>query len=487
MNTSLAKAKLFIGSSSEALDAARALKRHLCDIADVEIWEDVFELGGTTLASLERQVSRSDYAVLITSPDDMVISRDTQTVAPRDNVVFEAGLFIGHLGKHRAFLVCDRRTELKLPSDWHGLTVAVYDSSTGSLSDALEPAAKQIIAAIKSGGAATEIDFLRSYLTFIDPNTRIWDSYAEILTCNYDQLKREIERLWADRDWGRLLEVKIRLREYFEYSGKYQDGARFGAAFAEALTALGKPEEAAWSRVKDIGYMMIMGDRHVEGRHVIKAVLENLLDSESIGNHRLLFYANRYIGISYQRDRATGDMAKAEEYFRRAQDQLVAFPKDSRDYKELDARICRNLGNVALVNGLVDDALKLYSDSLEIFKDLEDIEHIGYSHMALAKGLIDGKRQISDAPRHLGKALSSFTQLGCIEAHGRVHEQYGRYNLSMARHTRSQEKRAAFLAEAESHANSAKSHFQRIGLHRLSGRVDELLDQIQAVKSSNVA
>jgi hypothetical protein len=39
------------------------------------------------------------FAVLIITPDDVVSSRDIEAQAPRDNVMFELGLFMGRLGR----------------------------------------------------------------------------------------------------------------------------------------------------------------------------------------------------------------------------------------------------------------------------------------------------------------------------------------------------------------------------------------------------
>ena len=47
----------------------------------------------TPQLTLERAVLDFDFAVFVFSPDDQIISRETQVVA-RDNVIFELGLFI---------------------------------------------------------------------------------------------------------------------------------------------------------------------------------------------------------------------------------------------------------------------------------------------------------------------------------------------------------------------------------------------------------
>ena len=74
-----------------------------------------------------------DFATLVISPDDQVLSRSTVSDAPRDNVVFELGLFMGALGHERVFLVYPRNASIKLPTDLLGLTVLTYEPELPSV------------------------------------------------------------------------------------------------------------------------------------------------------------------------------------------------------------------------------------------------------------------------------------------------------------------------------------------------------------------
>ena len=79
--------------------------------------------------SLERALAKADFAALVLSPDDRVISRDTEAPAPRDNLVFELGLCMGALGHSRTFLLHPRGSEIKIPTDLSGFTPLTYRTS----------------------------------------------------------------------------------------------------------------------------------------------------------------------------------------------------------------------------------------------------------------------------------------------------------------------------------------------------------------------
>jgi predicted nucleotide-binding protein len=146
------KPRVFIGSSVEGLPTANALQSLLAHDYYVEVWnqDTVFGLGSSTIEALEKAVSIYDFGVFIFTPDDKLLRRGEDKPVARDNVIFELGLFVGHLGRFRAFVVNPSNEEMSLPSDLKGLTTATYSSAGPNLTAALGPAAQQIRAAISS-------------------------------------------------------------------------------------------------------------------------------------------------------------------------------------------------------------------------------------------------------------------------------------------------------------------------------------------------
>ena len=124
----MALPKLFIGSSHTNLRVAQVLANNLEDVAEVTVWnEGVFGMGYGFLETLIKQLEDYDFAAFILAPDDMTTSKDQTRPAPRDNVLFESGLFMGVLGRDRVFLVHDETENIKIPSDFAGVTLATYD------------------------------------------------------------------------------------------------------------------------------------------------------------------------------------------------------------------------------------------------------------------------------------------------------------------------------------------------------------------------
>jgi len=149
------KIRIFVMSSSEALEVARAVESAFqYDPYEVCVWPaGVFRASHYPIDSLERELDQSDFAIAIAQPDDVVKSRGKVNPTPRDNVIFELGLFIGRIGRHRTLLLEPRGDAVKLPSDLTGLTTIPYKAATGrDLARAVGPACSEIRLVISEQG-----------------------------------------------------------------------------------------------------------------------------------------------------------------------------------------------------------------------------------------------------------------------------------------------------------------------------------------------
>jgi hypothetical protein len=120
--------KLFIGSSSESLPLVQALSEKLKTIAEITPWTDrrIFQPLHFFVQDLLRIPHEFDFGVFLFEPDDTAEVRGMEYSVPRDNVIFELGLFMSRLGLTRAFALAPRGS-VKILSDIAGLKLIEYD------------------------------------------------------------------------------------------------------------------------------------------------------------------------------------------------------------------------------------------------------------------------------------------------------------------------------------------------------------------------
>jgi hypothetical protein len=127
----MTRPRIFLGSSGKQTKLLHAITRGLADVAEVEPWTTTFNPGRSTLDRLVELSQEVDFAAFVFAQDDWTTTDVSPSgeASPRDNVVFEAGLFGGALGIRRTFIL--HADGSKLPSDLLGLTSVRYDPATG--------------------------------------------------------------------------------------------------------------------------------------------------------------------------------------------------------------------------------------------------------------------------------------------------------------------------------------------------------------------
>src|SRR5215813_14186587 len=129
------KPRIFLGSSGKQEKLLQELTRGLEDVAHVQPWTTSFNPGATTMERLLELTREVDFAAFVFAHDDWTTDSlhtspmpGSGQASPRDNVVFEAGLFGGALGMRRTFIL--HANGAKLPTDLLGLTSVRYDGAT---------------------------------------------------------------------------------------------------------------------------------------------------------------------------------------------------------------------------------------------------------------------------------------------------------------------------------------------------------------------
>lgn len=248
---------IFIGSSTEGLDIANTLRDLLHTQNEVHVWDNnVFNLGESYLGSLINELDKADFAILVLTEDDVIASRENVSTAPRDNVLFELGLFMGRLGPSRSYYVYDKKSMIKIPSDLSGIKGAEYiNNSTPDLAACLQPACKQIQNAITSEGIrniipANQLLVYNEQIQFYNSITGCWwerifaDNPAEISFMTIENDEQELMLKLAGRSFdkkGQLIayweteSVSVNFKDhkvFYKWKGRFPSLARatFGGA-----------------------------------------------------------------------------------------------------------------------------------------------------------------------------------------------------------------------------------------------------------------
>src|SRR5215204_2920168 len=189
------KPRIFLGSSGKQTKLVQALTRGLEDVAHVEPWTSSFNPGTTTLERLLELTREVDFAAFVFARDDWTTATPPASetpgsgqASPRDNVVFEAGLFGGVLGMRRTFIL--HASGAKLPTDLLGLTCVRYDGSTAAA--VMKVVCGKIRHAIENQGRVRRIE-------------GIWWQFS--LTQRTEKEPSAVSLLKISRDKGGALEV----------------------------------------------------------------------------------------------------------------------------------------------------------------------------------------------------------------------------------------------------------------------------------------
>ncbi len=140
------KRKIFIGSSTEGIDIARKIKAALKYDAHVDTWADgLFDRPGQAyIEVLENMLSVYEFGIFVFTPDDKIFSRGKISQMPRDNVIFEYGMFLGKHTRKKAFFIVPRGVDIKIMTDVLGITSLDYDPTNTNVQSAVSDACDQI-------------------------------------------------------------------------------------------------------------------------------------------------------------------------------------------------------------------------------------------------------------------------------------------------------------------------------------------------------
>jgi len=112
--------KIFLGYCSRAKPTADAVTLYIERELGVKVenYSMDFRPGSSILEQIEKAARECACGVFLFTKDDEIVGADAQ-VAPRDNVIFEAGYFIRAKGKERVLIIREEGT--RMPADLGGV------------------------------------------------------------------------------------------------------------------------------------------------------------------------------------------------------------------------------------------------------------------------------------------------------------------------------------------------------------------------------
>lgn len=208
------KPSIFIASSVSGTQFAKVLCDQLKQDAKVSLWTDLtFHLNKTPLESLKEIADEADLAVIIISPDDQTITRNS-VLSP--NIIFELGFLVGRLGSDRTLVVVNEEQFLRIPSDLSGMTVFRLNlPDAKNLPIIFKPVSERIRKTISDLGIRKDraIEFYSCFISYANTDHK----FALKL---YDDLRKVGVRCWLDvknlkigDSWVNQIDRAIRLHD----------------------------------------------------------------------------------------------------------------------------------------------------------------------------------------------------------------------------------------------------------------------------------
>ena len=223
--------KIFIASSGKsrdwATDLQESLDRITSDNFEFEVWhQDIFQPSSFVLIDLVRKAASSSAAIFIFGPDDQIEINNQIKSITRDNVIFELGLFTGHIGLDKVILITPKDNEnYRLMTDADGLTTLRFSfkaHSDGNRIAALGPTANRIkrhIEKVLSPGEPLNVNALESVglteATYTTDHSSF--SYSEAIKAT--QLRFSLLGVGADKVTSNKVEFDGMIERIIENNG----------------------------------------------------------------------------------------------------------------------------------------------------------------------------------------------------------------------------------------------------------------------------
>jgi tetratricopeptide (TPR) repeat protein len=371
------KPRAFVGSSVEGLQVAYAVQQNLLHDVEVTVWDQgVFELSATTIESLTRALSNTDFGIFVFSPDDTLRMRGAEAKSVRDNVLFELGLFIGKLGRERVFFLMPSDSPPHIPSDLLGITPAKYETNRadGSFQAATGPACHQMRQLIRSLGPINPPESTPSPAGESgkqEPESLGW--LGDFIAQNYAEARAKLEASIPEKNGEDALEARAWMY-YCDFKLDEAAGLKELIAFAEAHPASVKVQTLAaqilrLERETDRAVRLLEAvDASISEDLAIKLVLSLCYVTNAEHDKAIQTLSVPSVVAEPRTALALADVYQSQERFEEAigvvHDAHMQHPRD-RDLKFKYARLAQELEQDPVATYFLDELTKEKEDSIE--------------------------------------------------------------------------------------------------------------------------
>jgi predicted nucleotide-binding protein len=274
--------KTFVGSSTEGLHVAKAIESNLSEVTDVMVWTDgVFLPGRTFVETLEKLLEEVDYAILVATPDDLLVMREVENFSMRDNVLLELGLFMAKLGRRRTYLVTPKSKPIRIPTDLLGVKTVNFDLAPGAELSTVGPALEEACDSIRRAMQDAEKDLSNAMRRSLIKNLLVWTTkvHEMVSLAQAESVKSLLNRTEFERVRK---ETSVRLTELL--NERREDAAklriteqydRLRTTLATAIDGLPFPEEAVISNSDAMSGLL----SHLVGGNSIQDQFKKRIDS----------------------------------------------------------------------------------------------------------------------------------------------------------------------------------------------------------------
>lgn len=127
--------RIFIASSTEDLFIAEKFSTEIrnANIGTPILWTDLMAngTGRVPLHILIEETEKSDFAIFIINCNDKSEIRGEDILTPRDNVIFEFGMFISKLKPENCFFIRNSSCKAHVLSDYKGFIHLTFEQNNG--------------------------------------------------------------------------------------------------------------------------------------------------------------------------------------------------------------------------------------------------------------------------------------------------------------------------------------------------------------------